>query len=78
MAYLRNDDGRYTFVPVRTDLFPDLAGPVRDCLGKQIHARSPRGYRFTIVFRWYVSALDEINRVLRSVRLGGPAKPPPA
>jgi hypothetical protein len=78
MAYLRNDDGRYIFVPVKTDLFPDLAGPVRDCLGREIPAQSPRGYRFTIVFRRYISTLDEINRLLRSVRPRGPAKPPSA
>jgi hypothetical protein len=68
IGVLRYDGRKYTFVPVRTELFPDLAGPVQDCLGKEIPARSPRGYKFTIVFRRYFSPLDEINRLMRSIR----------
>ncbi len=77
MAYLRYDGRKYTFVPVKADLFPDLAGPVQDCLGKEIPALSPRGYRFTIVFRRFLSPLDEINRLMRSVRTLPSGRLPP-
>jgi len=78
IAYLTYDGQSYTFVPVRSDLFADLTGPVPDCLGKEIPARSPRGYRFTIVFRRFLPPLEEINRLMRSIRTPTPKGLPPA
>ncbi len=71
MAYLKYDGHSYTFVPAKSALFPDLPGPVADCLGVEIPARSTRGYRFTIVFRKFIPPLDEINRLMRSIRRVG-------
>ncbi len=68
MARLEYDGHRYTFVPLKKDLFPDVEGiAVRDCLGKSIPARSLRGYRFAIIFRNFIPPLEEINRLMRSV-----------
>jgi hypothetical protein len=69
IAYVTCDGNTYTFVPVRADLFPGVAGPVADCLGRDIPAISPRGYAFTIVFRQFRSPLEEINDLLRSIRV---------
>jgi hypothetical protein len=68
VAEIRNDDGDYTFVPLRGEFFPEIAGPVKHCLGKEIPMTGPKGHRHTIVFREWVSALDEINALMRSVR----------
>lgn len=77
MAVLRYDGERYSFEPVKRDLFPGLSGPVSDCMGKDIPARSARGYRFTILFRKFVPPLEEINRLMRSIRAGAPRGPAP-
>jgi hypothetical protein len=69
MAILTYDGKKYTFVPRKVELFPSLAGPLVDCLGKTIPAKSTRGYPFTIVFRAFVSPLEEINRLMRSIRV---------
>jgi hypothetical protein len=69
MAHLTYDGSVHTFVPVHADLFPEVGGPVVDCLGREIPATSPRGYRFTMVFRPFRSPLDEINDLMRSIRV---------
>lgn len=68
VAEIRNEDGDYTFVPLRGEFFPEIAGPVKHCLGREIPITGPKGHRHTIVFREWVSALDEINALMRSVR----------
>jgi len=77
MAQLKYDGSAYNFIPLKTELFPGLSGPVLDCLGKGIPARSTRGYRFTIVFQRFVPPLDEINRLMRSIRTGSQRRIPP-
>jgi len=78
MALLRYDGSTYSFVPLKSDLFPGTSGPVSNCLDKTIPARSPRGYRFTIVFRRFIPPLEQINRLMRSTRPGAPRRLPPA
>lgn len=78
MALLRYDGRTYSFVPLKSDLFPAASGPVSNCMDKVIPARSPRGYRFSIVFRRYIPPLEEINRLMRSTRTGAPRRLPPA
>jgi len=65
IAEIRNVDGTYVFTPLRPELFPDLAGPVQDCLDKEIPFVSPRGRELTLSFRMWVSLLDEINLLMR-------------
>ena len=72
MALLRYDGRAYSFTPLKSELFPATSGPVSNCLDKVIPARSPRGYRFSIVFRRYIPPLEEINRLMRSTRTGAP------
>ncbi len=65
IASLSFDGDSYTFKPRRMEFFPDLVGPIEDCLGKSIAARSRKGYSITIRFLRYISPLEEINRILR-------------
>ena len=76
MGILRYDGRSYSFVPLKSDLFPGISAPVSDCLGKSIPARSLRGYRFTIIFRRFLPPLEQINRLMRSTGLGGPRRLP--
>jgi hypothetical protein len=70
IAEIRNEGGAYTFIPLRSEFFPERSGPVKHCLGVEIPFTGPKGHRHTIVFREWVSALDEINALMRSVRRG--------
>ena len=67
IAEIRNEGGSYTFIPLRSEFFPERSGPVKHCLGVEIPFTGPKGHRHTIVFREWVSALDEINALMRSV-----------
>jgi hypothetical protein len=68
IAEIRNEGGAYTFIPLRSEFFPERSGPVKHCLGVEIPFTGTKGHRHTIVFREWVSALDEINALMRSVR----------
>jgi hypothetical protein len=62
-------DGRiFIFTPRKKEFFPHLGGPVKDCLLKDIPAVSAKGYEFSLFFRRYVSPLEEINNLMRSIR----------
>jgi hypothetical protein len=65
---VRNVEGRYIFSPVKKDFFPSLSGPVQDCLGKDIGFVASGGKPMTLHFRQWISPLEEINRIMRSVR----------
>jgi hypothetical protein len=67
IASIRNEDGHYTFVPLRKEYFPDISGPLSDCIGVDIPVVSRKGYGFFIRFREWISPLDEINALMRSI-----------
>jgi hypothetical protein len=68
IGVLRNDGGRYTFVPRKPQCFASLDKPLTDCLGREIVALTARGQRVRLVFREYVSPLEQINALMRSVQ----------
>ena len=68
IAEIRNENGTFTFRPLRAELFPDVPGPVEDCLDRRIPFVSPKGMPLTLVFRPWVSPLDEVNAILRQTR----------
>jgi hypothetical protein len=68
IGLLRNDRGRYTFVPRRPQYFASLDKPLVDCLDREIVALSTRGQRVRLVFHEYVSPLEKINSLMRSVQ----------
>ncbi|HET6451845.1 MAG TPA: vWA domain-containing protein [Spirochaetia bacterium] len=71
IAEIRNVDGTFVFTPVRTECFPDVSGPVQDCLGKAIPFVSPKGRQHVLHFREWVSPLEEVNRIMRQARSPG-------
>ena len=78
---IRNDGKKYSFVPRRPEFFPDLSKPLDHCLDKPIRAVSSRGREITFHFHEYVSPLEQLNRLMRSVpkyHIGDvPLKQPP-
>ncbi|MCX7039927.1 MAG: VWA domain-containing protein [Spirochaetes bacterium] len=67
IAEIRNENGGYTFLPLRAEFFPRVSGPLPDCLEQDIAFTTPRGKELTLRFRRWVSPLEEINRLMRSV-----------
>ncbi len=68
IGVLRNDSGRYTFVPRKLRYFASLDKPLVDCLGREIVVLSTRGQRVRLLFHEYVSPLEKINSLMRSVQ----------
>jgi len=64
---IQNDGKQYRFVPTKLEYFQDLNKPLADCLDKQIRSVSARGREVTFHFHEYVSPLEEINNLMRSV-----------
>jgi Mg-chelatase subunit ChlD len=64
---IRNDGKQYRFIPKRPEHFPDLSKPLTDCLNKPIRAISSRGREIIFHFHEYVSPLEQLNRLMRSV-----------
>jgi len=64
---IRNDGKQYSFIPRRPEHFPDLSKPLPGCLDKPIRAVSSRGREVTFHFHEYVSPLEQLNRLMRSV-----------
>ena len=67
IAEIRNQEGKYVFTPLEGGDVPGVGGPVEDCLGKEIPFVGPQGREMSLHFREWVSPLDEINRIMRSV-----------
>jgi hypothetical protein len=70
-AELHYDGEKLTFVPLRPELFPELSGPVEDCLGVDIPMISRSGYPLTLRFAPYEKPADKINRLLHSIETPG-------
>ena len=68
VAEIRNDGGKYSFVPLRSEFFPALAGPVEDCMGVDIPMVTAKGRNLTLRFHQWISPLEEINALMRLSR----------
>ena len=68
IAEIRNQGGKYVFTPLRAEMFPGISGPIENCLDVEIPFVDSRGRQMTLQFREWVSPLEEINRIMRSVR----------
>lgn len=61
-------DGKYfSFIPVKDEFFPEVNGMIKNCLKKDIPAKSKKGHRIIINFFEYISPLDEINNIFNRV-----------
>jgi hypothetical protein len=70
-AQLHFDGEKLAFAPRRSELFPELSGPIEDCLGVEIPMISRSGYPLTLRFDVYEKPADKINKLLHCIeRLG--------
>jgi hypothetical protein len=70
-AEIHFDGEKLAFVPLRQELFPELTGPVEDCLGVDIPMISRAGYPLTLRFAQYEKPADIINRLLHCIETPG-------
>jgi hypothetical protein len=70
-AELHFDGEKLAFVPIRSELFPELDGPMEDCLGKDIPMISRSGYPMTLRFVAYEKPANRINRLLHCIETPG-------
>jgi hypothetical protein len=71
VAELHFDGERCSFVPLDPAFFPELEGPLEDCLGKDIVMRSKQGYRMVLRFHKYVAPIDRMTRLLHCIETPG-------
>jgi len=71
VAELHYDGEKLSFVPLRAELFPELSGPVEDCMGKAIPMISRAGYPLKLRFEAYEKPADKINRLLHCIETPG-------
>ncbi len=65
--------------PRRPQCLPGTEGPIVDCLERPIEVVNLKGQHLRLLFQEYVSPLDEINRIMLSIRRPTlPPPPPPA
>lgn len=71
VAELHFDGEACVFVPKQARFFPDLEGPIEDCLDRDIPMIAPTGYAVTLRFmRWEEPSL-RINRLLHCIDVPG-------
>jgi len=70
-AEIHFDGEKLTFVPLRPELFPELSGPIEDCLGKDIPMISKGGYPMVIRFSRYEKPADKVNKLLHCIDTQG-------
>lgn len=68
IALIHNDGDYFVFQVKKEEYFPELADPLVDCLNKKIDAVSHKGQKVVLLFERYISPLEEINNIMRSIR----------
>jgi len=68
IALIHNDGGHFVFQAKREEYFPGLVDPLADCLNRKIEVISKKGQEAVLIFERYISPLEEINNIMRSIR----------
>lgn len=68
IALIHNDGGRFVFQVKKEEYFPGLVDPLADCLNRRIEVVCKKGQKIVMIFERYVSPLEEINNIMRSIR----------
>jgi hypothetical protein len=71
VADLHFDGEKLTFVPRRPEFFPEVSGPVENCLGVDIPMVSSSGYPLILRFESYEEPVKTINRLLHCIDIPG-------
>ncbi|MBI9100806.1 MAG: VWA domain-containing protein [Spirochaetales bacterium] len=66
-AEISFDGKKYTFTPLKHELFPELTAPMSDCLDQYIKVVSETGKQTSIIFRKWTPPLLQINRILHLI-----------
>jgi hypothetical protein len=74
IAEVRHDGRNCTFTPRKPDYFPDIGSqPIPNCIGKTFRVISDKKYELHIRLEKYEDPLDALNKILRSIKVPGPA-----
>lgn len=69
IADVHFDGEQCILIPRRPEFFPELGNkPLYDCVGKNVHVVSAKGYHLTFRLEQYKDPLEELNRLLRSIQ----------
>lgn len=71
IAEIEWDGESFVLTPLKPQFFPDLPGPLPNCLNRDIRILTPQGQSTTIRFRLWMSELEKVNRIMRMVRQPG-------
>jgi len=73
IAEVRLDGRNCTFIPRKTQYFPDIGSQtVSNCIGKTIRVISDKKYELHIRLERYEDPLNALNKMLRSIKVPGP------
>lgn len=73
VAELYYDGESLTLIPLKRSFFPDYAGPVEDCLGKELRMVNARGRELRLRFERYVPPVESLNKLLHCIDAPGPS-----
>ena len=71
IAYIECTGDDFIFTPEIKEYFPDLDGPMHNCLNKKIRVVNKDSHLFYIEFRQWISELEKINRILSMTKHSG-------
>jgi hypothetical protein len=71
VADLHFDGEKLTFAPRRPEFFPEVSGPLENCLGVDIPMVSSSGYPLILRFEPYEEPAKTINRLLHCIDVPG-------
>lgn len=71
IAHIECTGTEFVFRPVKEEYFPELDGPLENCLNKRIKVITHEEKLFFIEFRPWVSQLEKLNRILNMTRKAG-------
>lgn len=67
IAEIVYDGSQYSFIPLKKVYFPGVRDNIAGCLNEWIAGVADNGQEFSLIFREYVSPLEELNKLMRSV-----------
>ncbi|MDC7225885.1 MAG: VWA domain-containing protein [Spirochaetales bacterium] len=71
IAHIECTGDDFILTPVKEEFFPDLSGPLHNCLNKKIKIVSQENKMFYIEFRQWISELEKLNRLLSMTKHSG-------
>jgi hypothetical protein len=74
IAEVRHDGRNFAFIPAKPQYFPDIGSQtIPNCIGKTFRVISDKKYELHIRLERYEDPLAALNKLLRSIKVPGPA-----